>query len=75
MVWESRLECAAESAPESANTIPQFVLESEELKQRQMTPRCALCALVGSTGSPLKYHLTLGMGTSTFCTAVRFCAR
>ena len=68
--------CAAESAPESTNTIPQFVLETEELKQRQMKQRCALkCTLVVSTGSALKYHLTLGMGTSTFCTVVRFCTR
>ena len=77
MVWESlQSACAAESAPESTNTIPQFVLESQELKQQQIKKRCALkCALVGSTGSPLKYHLTLGMGTSTFCTVDRFCTR
>ena len=55
---------------------PQFVLETEELKKRRILPRCCLkCALVGSTGSPPKYHLTQGMGTSTFCSAVRFCKR
>ena len=55
---------------------PQFVLETEELKQRQIVQQCTLkCALVGSTGSPLNYHLALGMGTSTFCTVVRFCTR
>ena len=43
------LQCAAESAPESTNTIPQFVLIIER--------RALKCALVGSTGSPLIHHL------------------
>ena len=42
--------CAAVSA-ESTNTILQFVLESEELKQRRMMQQCAQrCALRGEAG-------------------------
>ena len=56
MEWE-RLQglgkttiCAAVSA-ESTNTILQFVLESEELKQRRMMQQCAQrCALRGEAG-------------------------
>ena len=43
--------CAAVSAPESTNTILQFVLESVEPKQRRMMQQCAQrCALRGEAG-------------------------
>ena len=42
-------QCTAESAPESTNTIPQFVLETKEQKQGRLMQQCAQrCALAGA---------------------------